>query len=201
MRTPPPCRRISTAGEPIGAGRATGWCRQTTLWTRRPAGGRDGVPIGSVLPPPVGLIEPSSLRHFPAGRLGQPSQLPGHGPADDAAAFLVLATHGDKPLDRLRAGEAMSAILLAATQLGLATTPLTQALEVDVTCKELQHQVLHIPEHPQLIIRIGLARHRSRRAATDSPTQPSLRCAGRPVGTGDYCPGGTTGSDVMSASG
>jgi nitroreductase len=67
----------------------------------------------------------------------------------------VLATHGDKPIDRLRAGEAMSAVLLAATQLGLATTPLSQAIEVGVTRKERQHQVLHIPEHPQLIVRIG----------------------------------------------
>jgi nitroreductase len=67
----------------------------------------------------------------------------------------VLATHSDGPLDRLRAGEALSAVLLAATQLGLATTPLSQAIEVDVTRKELQHQVLHVPEHPQLIIRIG----------------------------------------------
>jgi len=31
----------------------------------------------------------------------------------------------------------------------------SQALEGDVTRQELQHQVLHIPEHPQLIIRIG----------------------------------------------
>jgi len=100
----------------------------------------------------VGFIEPSPLRQLPSGRLSQPSQLLGHGPADDAAEFLVLATHGDAPLDRLPAGEAMSAALLAATQLGLATTPLSQALEVDLTRTELQ---LHIPEHPQLIIRIG----------------------------------------------
>jgi nitroreductase len=122
------------------------------LWTRRHAGGRDGIPIGSVPPPPVGLIEPSPLRQFPTGRLSQP---PGHGPADDAAELLVLATHGDQSLDRLRAGEAVSAVLLAATQLGLVTTPLSQALEVDVTRQELQHEVLHVPEHPQLIIRIG----------------------------------------------
>jgi nitroreductase len=67
----------------------------------------------------------------------------------------VLATPSDGPLDRLRAGEALSAVLLAATRLGLATTPLSQALEVDAIRKELRHQVLHIPEYPQLIIRIG----------------------------------------------
>jgi nitroreductase len=129
-----------------------GYLAELQLWTRRHAGGRDGIPIGSVPPPPVGLIEPSPLRQFPTGRLSQP---PGHGPADDAAELLVLATHGDQSLDRLRAGEAVSAVLLAATQLGLVTTPLSQALEVDVTRQELQHEVLHVPEHPQLIIRIG----------------------------------------------
>ncbi|HET9117803.1 MAG TPA: nitroreductase family protein [Pseudonocardiaceae bacterium] len=132
-----------------------GYLAELQLWTHRHAGARDGIPIANVPPYPVGLIEPSALRNFPAGRLSQPSQLPGHGPADDAAEFLVLATHRDEPLDRLRAGEAMSAVLLAATQLGLATTPLSQALEVDVTRQELQHRVLHIPEHPQLMIRIG----------------------------------------------
>ena len=86
-----------------------GYLAELQLWTRRPAGGRDGVPIGSVPPPPVGLIEPSSLRHFPPAGWVNPASYPGT----------------------------------------------AQALEVDVTRKELQHQVLHIPEHPQLIIRIG----------------------------------------------
>ncbi len=132
-----------------------GYLAELQVWTHRHAGARDGIPVANVPPHPVGLIEPSVLRNFPTGRLSQPSQLPGHGPADDAAEFLVLATPGDEPIDRLRAGEAMSAVLLAATQLGLATTPLSQALEVDMTRQELQHQVLHIPEHPHLIIRVG----------------------------------------------
>ena len=132
-----------------------GYLAELQSWTHRHAGARDGIPLANVPPHPVGLIEPSALRNFPTGRLSQPSQLAGHGAADDAAEFLVLVTHGDERLDRLRAGEAMSAALLAATQLGLATTPLSQALEVDLTRQELQHQVLHIPEHPQLILRIG----------------------------------------------
>jgi nitroreductase len=132
-----------------------GYLAELQSWTHRRAGSRDGIPVANVPPHPVGLLEPFTLRQFPTGRLSQPSQPPGHGPADDAAEFLVLATQGDEPLDRLRAGEAMSAVLLAATQLGLATTPLSQALEVNVTRQELQHQVLHIPEQPQLIVRIG----------------------------------------------
>jgi hypothetical protein len=117
-----------------------------------PCRGHDSISIDSLPPPPVGLINPSLLRDFPSGRLAQPSQPAEHGPADDATDFLVVATHDDQPLDRLRAGEATSAVLLAATQLGLATTPLSQAVEVDVTRQQLRHQVLGIPEQPQLII-------------------------------------------------
>ena len=57
--------------------------------------------------------------------------------------------------DRLRAGEATSAVLLAATRLGLATTPLSQGVEIDATRRAIQQDVLHVPEHPQLLIRIG----------------------------------------------
>jgi hypothetical protein len=40
---------------------------------------------------------------------------------------------------------ATSAVLLAATTLGLASTPLSQAVEVDATRRALQRDVLHIP--------------------------------------------------------
>jgi hypothetical protein len=132
-----------------------GYGAELKLWTRRHAGGRDGILVGNVPPPPVGLIGSSPLRRLPPGQLTQPRHPPGPGPADDAAELLIIATSGDDQLDRLRAGEATSTVLLAAIQLGLATTPLSQALEVDTTRQAIRHDVLHIPEHPQLIIRIG----------------------------------------------
>ncbi len=69
--------------------------------------------------------------------------------------MLVITTPGDDVPDRLRAGEATSAVLLAATRLGLATTPLSQGVEIDATRRAIQQDVLHVPEHPQLLIRIG----------------------------------------------
>lgn len=80
---------------------------------------------------------------------------PSHHPADAAAELLVIATLDDDTLDRLRAGEATSAVLLAATRLGLATTPLSQAVEIDSSRQQQRSNVLHIPEHPQLLIRVG----------------------------------------------
>ena len=55
----------------------------------------------------------------------------------------------------MRAGEATSAVLLAATRLGLATTPLSQGIEVDATRNAIRRDVLHVPEHPQLVVRVG----------------------------------------------
>lgn len=79
----------------------------------------------------------------------------GHGGPDDAAAYLVVATVDDRVSDRLRAGEATSAVLLAATLAGLATTPLSQATEVPAVRRALGSDVLRVPEQPQLVLRLG----------------------------------------------
>lgn len=134
---------------------APGYEAELQLWTRRYAAGRDGIPATSIAAPPVGLTRPSPLRWFPRAQLRQPRQLPGGGPPDDAAELLVIATSDDELVDRLRAGEATSAVLLAATQRGLATTPLSQAIEVESSRREIQQEVLRTTAHPQLIIRVG----------------------------------------------
>jgi nitroreductase len=132
-----------------------GYAAELRMWTGRLADSRDGIPAANVAAPPVGAREPSPLRRFPRTNLRQPPQRPGHGPGDDSAELLVVATPGDADLDRLHAGEATSAVLLSATRLGLATTPLSQALEVPTSREHLGRDVLHIPEEPQLLIRVG----------------------------------------------
>jgi nitroreductase len=69
----------------------------------------------------------------------------------------VLGSASDDRLSQLRAGEAMSAVLLQATQLGLATCPLSQPLEVFSARRVLQDQVLGGTLIPQLVLRIGFA--------------------------------------------
>jgi nitroreductase len=134
---------------------APGYAAELQQWTRRYAAGRDGVSATTVTAPPVGLTGVSLLRRFPRGTLAQPRQLPADGPADDAAELLVIVTPHDDPLAWLHAGEATSAVLLAATGLGLATTPLSQPLEVEATRHALRWDVLRVPEHPQLVVRVG----------------------------------------------
>jgi nitroreductase len=132
-----------------------GYAGELRTWSNRLPGGRDGVPAANVAAPLTGTLEPSPLRRFGHAGLAQAPQRPGHGRGDDAAVLLVVTTSGDQTLDRLRAGEATSAVLLAATRSGLATTPLSQALEIETSRLRLQRDVLGVPEHPQLVVRVG----------------------------------------------
>ncbi|GAB1510369.1 Acg family FMN-binding oxidoreductase [Actinophytocola sp. KF-1] len=81
----------------------------------------------------------------PGKRYGQQTEL------------VVVATAGDDVLSRLRAGEATSAALLAATELGLATCPLSEPLEIAGSRGHLRDRVLGGAAEPQLVIRLGWA--------------------------------------------
>lgn len=124
-----------------------GYPAELAIWTRRYAGDRDGVPaqLRTARAPAHGL------RGFPDGELpGAPAPRTA---AEDGGTLTVVVTEGDEYVDRLRAGEATSAVLLAATLEGLATTPLSQALEVEQTRRALAH--VTGGGQPQLIIRLG----------------------------------------------
>jgi Nitroreductase family len=145
-----------------------GYAAELRMWSSRYAAARDGIPAGNIARDPVGLVGSTPLRRFPHGTLHQPADLAGPRSPDDAASLFVLATAGDGVADRLRAGEATSAVLLTATRLGLATTPLSQGIEIRATRELLRHAVLRIPEQPQLLLRIG----RPASDAEDVPASP-----------------------------
>jgi nitroreductase len=71
--------------------------------------------------------------------------------------YVVIATTGDDVLSRLRAGEATSAALLGATELGMATCPLSQPMEIADTRRLIRDDVLDGVAVPQLVIRVGWA--------------------------------------------
>ena len=131
-----------------------GYPAELQVWTRRHGATRDGIPATAIAHPPTGLPGPSGLRRFPHAELNQPAPSAINGLPDDAAVFLVLATADDRPEDRVRAGEALSAVLLTATRAGLATTPLSQATEIAAT-RDVLRKVLGIAEQPQLVLRVG----------------------------------------------
>lgn len=75
---------------------------------------------------------------------------------EDRATVVVLSTEGDDRIDALRSGEALSAVLLAATMAGLATCTVTHVTELE-SSRELIAGLLDHGGRPQVLIRIGLA--------------------------------------------
>jgi hypothetical protein len=69
----------------------------------------------------------------------------------------VLGTASDDTLSQLRAGEALSAVTLHATSVGLASCPLSQVLEIDATRRSLRDDVLGGAMSPQVVLRLGWA--------------------------------------------
>jgi nitroreductase len=76
--------------------------------------------------------------------------------AVDDAVMLVLATRRDDDVSRLRAGEALSRVLLSATALGLATCPLTEPLNDPRGRLALACEVFDGDAHPQALVRLGV---------------------------------------------
>lgn len=134
-------------------------------WVGNPAQHLEGVPSSAV----AASVERQRVdiaRRF-SGQGRAPS-----GESTDRSALVVLATASDGRLDVVRGGEAMSAVLLAATAAGLQTSVLTYVTENDVSRRIVQ-AVTDGPDLPQALMRIGTARARA------APIQATPR---RPMG-------------------
>lgn len=116
-----------------------GYRTELALWSGRRAG-PDGVPAVATEGAAAGV------RRFD----GTPD-----GGAADGATLLVIGTASDDVLSWLRAGEATSAVLLKATTAGLASSPLSQPLEVGSTRAVLRDDVLGGTVSPQMVLRVG----------------------------------------------
>ena len=95
----------------------------------------------------------TTTRAFPDAMLTESDS---HG-EPDAGELLVLATAADGVEARLRAGEAMSAVLLWATEFRMATCPLSQVLEIKQTRDLVRDRVLGGFGVPQIVLRVGWA--------------------------------------------
>lgn len=93
-------------------------------------------------------------RSFAGAVLAQPVEA---SPADDGAAVIALGTATDDRLSQLRAGEATSLVLLAATAAGLASCPITEPLEIPDIRAAVRADVFGADGHPQMLLRIGWA--------------------------------------------
>ena len=128
-----------------------GMAVETASWTGRGRGAREGVPGANVPAEPAGAVP---VRHFAhaeqeQSRLGRDES--------DGTVLALLATRGDGVVEQLRAGEALSAVLLRATHIGLATDPISQPLEVAATRTQLRTALLGGSAEPQVLLRLGWA--------------------------------------------
>ncbi len=140
------------------------YVQELAAWTgdRR---GRDGVPPSQV----PHLTEPRHsdvvLRNFEEERPGEASIPAG---VDEQPAWAILYTPGDRREDHIRAGEGMSALMLTATDLGLATGVQSQPVEVTAVRAQIDGRLLKGLGHAQLVMRLGWPDP----AAPDLPAAP-----------------------------
>lgn len=121
---------------------------ELTRWTSRPAWTGDGVP-------PATVVEPA-LRRVPARNFlpdGSPGLLAG-ADHDEGAVYAILFGTGDGPVDLLRGGEAMSALLLQATSEAMSTAPISEAVEIAWPRRLLRRLLSDVGE-PYLVVRLG----------------------------------------------
>jgi nitroreductase len=142
---------------------------ELTQWTNRPAWTGDGVP-------PATAVEPA-LRRVPVRDFApQGAEVLSAGPDHDKGAeYAILFGMGDRRVDFLRGGEALSALLLKATADGLSTAPATEGVEV-AWPRYLLRELLSEVGEPYVVVRLGyvasdqLLPATPRRAATETIT-------------------------------
>lgn len=128
------------------------YARELASWAGPAVTGHQGIP-SSNLPESRQLHGDTMMRDFPAGSLPDEDDHP----ECDAGELAVIATSSDGRLSQLRAGEALSAVLLSATAVKLAGCTLSQPLEVETTRRMITEEVLGGTATPQVIVRLGWA--------------------------------------------
>lgn len=147
---------------------------QLTRWTHRPPAAGDGVPSGTAIRPAPRRVP---VRDFALD--GQGGLDVGEG-TDRGTRYAVLFGATDDPPAWLRAGEALSALLLTAVDLGLSASPMSDVVEVMWPRQMLRDLLAGLGE-PYLVVRVGFA------GKVDELPPAPRRSADDAVGTGDPC--------------
>jgi nitroreductase len=122
--------------------------RELEYWAGGQGGPGTGVPAANLPGAPPQTTVPG--RDFE--RAGT---LPGSGGHDRAATYTLIYGDRDDLGGWLLAGQALSALWLAATELGLCVLPLSVVVEVPVTRERLRAMLTG--QHPHLVVRLGHA--------------------------------------------
>jgi nitroreductase len=138
------------------------WQAEVDYWTggTRPRG--SGIPDAAV-------PDRATQTTVPARDFGHHGDLPVSAAHENAATFAILYGPDDGQVDWLRAGEALSAAWLTATELGLSVLPLSATIEVAVTRERIRHLLAGLG-HPHLVLRLTVGDP----AGTAAPHTPRL---------------------------
>ncbi|WP_433790787.1 Acg family FMN-binding oxidoreductase [Actinoplanes sp. CA-252034] len=138
------------------------WQAELHYWT----GGTR--PLGSGIPD-TAIPDRATQTTVPGRDFGHHGDLPVSAEHQNDAAFAILYGPGVGEVDWLRAGEALSAAWLTATELGLSVLPLSATIEVAVT-RERMRSLLSGLGRPHLVLRFTTGDP----AATATPHTPRL---------------------------
>jgi nitroreductase len=128
----------------------TAWQHELAYWTGGTRPTRSGIPDAAIpQDTPQGTVPGRDFGHHGDLRF---SVAP-----DQAPAFALLYGRDDTPVDWLRAGEALSAGWLTATELGVSVLPLSATVEMAAT-RQAMRVLLASRGRPYLVLRLGTAR-------------------------------------------
>ncbi len=123
------------------------WRAELAYWTggTRPAGA--GIPDAAI-------PDDAPQTTVPGRDFGHRGDLPISAQHDKAATFAILHGRSDEPSDWLRAGEALAAGWLTATERGVSVMPISAPIEV-VGTRVLLRRLLANLSQPYLVLRFG----------------------------------------------
>ncbi len=122
------------------------WLRESDVTT-------DGVPAAAIphVPPGQPRHTDVPLRDF---EVGVPGRQLIERDVDEHPLIAVLLTQSDTALEQLQAGEAMMLLMLEAELLGIATCPLSQAVDL-VAFRSRVRSLMGWQGYPQMMLRLG----------------------------------------------
>ncbi|MEU8006074.1 nitroreductase family protein [Catellatospora sp. NPDC049111] len=133
-------------------------------WTNRPAESGDGIPAATAVTASERRVPVRDFTYFSSGLSAGPEH-------DVGAVYAMLFTDADTSTDRLRAGEALSAVLLTATAAGLGTAPISDVIEFPDLRARTSRLILG-PGQPQILVRVG---HPPPGHVAPSPRRPAAQ--------------------------
>jgi len=117
-------------------------------WTHRDGAERDGITPNTVVPEVVRRVPQRAYRSNREARLA-----PGIG-TDRSASYAILFADRDDPAAWLATGEALSALLITATERRIAVNPMSNAIEVAASRATLADLLAHVG-YPMLALRLS----------------------------------------------